>query len=190
MRFSLRHSLAALFFCIPAIAPAAIPTPEEYFGFRMGTDRKLARYDKIVEYFQLIASQSDRVRFHNLGPTTSNHPFALLEISSADNLKNLDRYKALERKLYFQGGAPTDAERDEIFRSGKAVVFITNNIHSTEIGASQMALELVYRLATEDSPAMQKILDNVVFLLVPSLNPDGQIMVTDWYNKVVDTPQE
>jgi hypothetical protein len=97
---------------------------------------------------------------------------------------------ALERKLYFQGGAPTDAERDEIFRDGKAVVIITNNIHSTEIGASQMVLELVHRLATEDSPEIRKILDNVVFLLVPSLNPDGQIIVTDWYNKVVDTPFE
>ena len=76
----------------------------------------------------------------------------MLEISSAENLRNLDKLKALERKLYFQGGAPTDAERDEIFRSGKAVVFITNNIHSTEIGASQMVLELVHNLATERFP--------------------------------------
>ena len=70
------------------------------------------------------------------------------------------------------------------------MVLITNNIHSTEIGASQMVLELVHRLATEDSPMIRKILDNDVFLLVPSLNPDGQIMVTDWYNKVQGTPQE
>ena len=63
------------------------------------------------------------------------------------------------------------------------MVLITNNIHSTEIGASQMVIEAVYRLATEDSPTVRKILDNVVLLLVPSLNPDGQIMVIDWYNK-------
>ena len=137
---------------------------------------------------QTAAHESDRVRFRNLGPTTLGNPFIMMEISSAENLRNLDRYKRLEQKLYFQGGAPTEAERDEIFRSGKAVVFITNNIHSTEIGASQMVLELVYRLATEDSPEIHKILDNVIFLLVPSLNPDGQIMVTDWYNKTVDTP--
>ena len=87
-------------------------------------------------------------------------------------------------------GAPSAAERDEIFRSGKAVVLVTCNIHSTEIGASQMVLELVHRLATEDSPTVKKILDNVIFLLVPSLNPDGQIMVTDWYNKNVGTEYE
>ena len=105
---------------------------------------------------QKVANETDRVRFRNLGPTTLGNPFIMLEISSAENLRNLDRYKALERKLYFQGGAPTDAERDEIFRSGKSVVFITNNIHSTEIGASQMVLELVYRLATERLPGDPK----------------------------------
>ncbi len=139
---------------------------------------------------QAVASGTDRVKFRNLGPTTNGNPFILLEISSAENLRNLDRLKNLERKLYFQGGAPTDAERDEIFRTGKSVVFITNNIHSTEIGASQMVLELVHRLATDDSAATKKILDNVILLLVPSLNPDGQIMVTDWYNKTLGTPSE
>jgi len=169
---------------------AAVQSPEQYFGFRIGSDKKLVRYDKAAEYFQKLAAESDRVRYHNLGPTTLGAPFVMLEISSAENLKNLDHWKGLERKLYFQGGAPTDAERDEIFRTGKAVVFITNNIHSTEIGASQMVLEGVYRLATDNSPEIKKVLDNVVLLLVPSLNPDGQMMVTDWYNKVVDTPNE
>jgi hypothetical protein len=176
--------------CVPLLGLSAIPAPEQYFGFRMGADRKLARYDKIVEYFQLIAHESDRVRFHDLGPTTNNHAFTLLEISSADNLKNLDKLKALERKLYFQGGVPSEAERDEIFRSGKAVVLITNNIHSTEIGSSQMVVELVHQLATTDSARVKKILDNVIFLLVPSLNPDGQMLVTDWYNRNVGTPYE
>lgn len=185
-----RRLAIALFALAVAAAPGAVPSPEQYFGFRMGADRKLVRYDKIVEYMQKVAAESDRVRFRDLGPTTMGNPFIMLEISSAENLKNLDRYKALERKLYFQGGAPSDAERDEIFHSGKAVVFITTNIHSTEIGSSQMSLELVYRLATEDSPTIRKILDNDIFLLVPSLNPDGQIMVTDWYNKVQGTPNE
>src|SRR5215831_4676430 len=114
-----------LFFLATAFAHAALQTPEDYFGFRIGTDKKLARWDKIVDYMQLVANSTDRVRFHNLGKTNNGNPFLLLEISSAENLRNLDRIKALERKLYFQGGAPTVSERDEIFRSGKAVVFIT-----------------------------------------------------------------
>ncbi len=70
------------------------------------------------------------------------------------------------------------------------MLLITCSIHATEIGASQMSVELVHRLATDDSPEVKKILDNVIFLLVPSLNPDGQIMVTDWFNKNVGTPYE
>src|SRR6202034_98073 len=40
------------------------------------------------------------------------------------------------------------------------------------------------------SPAVRKILDQVIVLLAPSVNPDGQIKVTDWYNKYLGTPQE
>ena len=171
------------------VADAAGPlqTPEQFLGFKVGADNKLVRWDKIVDYMKLAAANSDRVRFRELGKTSDNNPFIALEISSPDTLKNLDRYKQMERKLYFQGGAPSDTERDEIFRQGKLVLLITCSIHATEIGASQMSVELVHRLATSDAPDVKKILDNVIFVLVPSLNPDGQIMVTDWFNKNVGT---
>jgi hypothetical protein len=167
-----------------------LPTPEQFFGFKIGADRKLARYDKIVDYFRQIAAQSDRVRLRTIGPTTSGNPFVVVEISAPENIRNLDRYKNLERKLYFQGGPPSETEREQIFRDGKSVVFISNNIHSTEIGSSQMVVELVYRMATENSPQIKKILSNVILVMEPSANPDGQILVTDWYNKYLGTPYE
>ena len=167
-----------------------LQTPEQFFGFRIGADNKLARWDRIVDYMKLAAAASDRVRYRELGKSTNGNPFIALEIASPETLKDLDHYKQLERKLYFQGGAPSDAERDEIFRQGKAVVVITNSIHATEIGASQMVVELVHRLATENTPQVRKILDNVIFVLVPCLNPDGQIMVTDWFDKNLGTPYE
>jgi hypothetical protein len=172
---------------LAATAAGTLQTPEQFLGFKVGADNKLVRWDKIVDYMKLAAANSDRVRFRELGKTSNNNPFIALEISSPDTLKNLDRYKTLERKLYFQGGAPSDSERDEIFRQGKLVLLITCSIHATEIGASQMSVELVHRLATSDAPEVKKILDNVIFVLVPSLNPDGQIMVTDWFNKNVGT---
>jgi hypothetical protein len=190
MTRKLGAALLTLVLVTSAGAHQAVQTPEQFFGFRMGTDNKLARWDKIVEYLQQLANSSDRIRFRELGKSTNGNPFVALEIASPETLKNLDRYKQLERKLYFQGGAPTEAERDEIFRQGKAVVAITTTIHATEIGASQMVPELVHRLATDDSPGVRKILDNVIFVLVPSLNPDGQIMVTDWFNKNLGTPFE
>ena len=171
-------------------APGALQTPEQYLGFRVGADTKLARWDKIVEYMKLVAGASDRVRFRELGKTTQGNPFIAMEISAADNLKKIEYYRGLERRLYFRDGIPTDQQRDEVFTAGKAVVVVTCNIHSTEIGASQMVLDLVYRLATDTSPRMQHVLNNVILLLVPSLNPDGQIMVVDWYNKNLGTEFE
>jgi hypothetical protein len=170
-----------------ATAAGTLQTPEQFLGFKVGADNKLIRWDKIVDYMKLAAANSDRVRFRELGKTSDNNPFIALEISSPDTLKNLDRYKRLEQKLYFQGGAPSDTERDEIFRQGKLVLLITCSIHATEIGATQMSVELVHHLATSDAPDVKKILDNVIFVLVPSLNPDGEIMVTDWFNKNLGT---
>jgi hypothetical protein len=174
-------------FTLVATAAGTLQTPEQFLGFKVGADNKLVRWDKIVDYMKLAAANSDRVRFRELGKTSDNNPFIALEISSPDTLKNLDRYKQLEKKLYFQGGAPSETERDEIFRQGKLVLLITCSIHATEIGASQMSVELVHHLATSDAPDVKKILDNVIFVLVPSLNPDGQIMVTDWFNKNLGT---
>jgi hypothetical protein len=173
-----------------AQGPSGIQTPEQFFGFRIGSDNKLARWERIVEYLRQVDTASDRVQMRELGKSTNDNPFVVLEISAPETLKNLDRYKKLEQKLYFQGGAPTDAQREEIFAQGKLVIAITCSIHATEIGATQMAVELVHRLATESSPQVKKILDNVIFLLVPSLNPDGQIMITDWFNKNLGTPYE
>ena len=173
----------------PAAAPA-VPSPEQFIGFRVGADNQLARWDTIVAYLRAVAAASDRVRVRDLGTSTDGAPFLALEIASPDTLKGIDRYRQLERKLYFQGGAPTPRERDEIFRSGKAVVLVTCSVHATEVGATQMALELVHRLATDDSPATRKILDNVILVLVPSANPDGQTIVTDWFRRNLGTPFE
>jgi hypothetical protein len=116
-------------------AAAPLQTPEQFLGFPVGADNKLARWDKIVDYMKLVSESSDRVRYRELGKSTNGNPFIALEISAPETLNNLDHYKQLERKLYFQGGAPTDAERDEIFRQGKLVLVITCSIHATEIGA-------------------------------------------------------
>ena len=102
-------------------AAGSLQTPEQFLGFTVGTDNKLARWDKIVKYMKLSAANSDRVRFRELGKTSDGNPFIALEISAPGTLKNLDHYKRLERKLYFQGGAPTDAERDEVFRQGARI---------------------------------------------------------------------
>jgi hypothetical protein len=192
---SLAASLVALLLTLSlgSVAPDAagtLPAPEQFIGFPLGADGKLVRWDRIVEYMALAAKESDRVRLRELGKTSRGQSFIALEISAPDTLRNLDRYKQLAGRLYFQDGPPTPRERDEIFRHGKVVVLVTCSVHGNEIGATQMTLGLVHRLATSDAPEVKKVLDNVIFLLVPSANPDGQILVTDWFNSTVGTPYE
>ncbi len=174
----------------PLAAFGSLQPPEQFIGFEVGADRQLVRWDRIVEYMKLAAEGSARVQYRELGQTTNGHPFVLLEISAPETIRNLERYKRLQRRLYFQGGAPTPRELDDIAGRGKAVVLVTLSVHGNEIGATQMALQLVHHLATSDAPAVQRVLDNVILLLVPSANPDGQVLVTDWYNETVGTPFE
>ncbi len=67
---------------------------------------------------------------------------------------------------------------------------MTANIHSTEIATSQSVALLAYKLATDNDPRTQSILHNVIIVLVPSQNPDGEQLVVDWYKKYVGTPYE
>jgi hypothetical protein len=184
---------------LPQTAVAqSIPSPEAHFGHRIGADRKLVSWSGIVEYLNIVGDASDRVNVRVVGPTTHERPFLLLEISSPETIADLDRYKKLQQRLYFQDHRPgqdpetvhTDAQRQELFDEHKAVVLITATIHATEVGAAQMSMELVHHLATANDPQTQKILDDAIFLLVPSLNPDGQAMVADWYNLYAGTEYE
>lgn len=172
-----------------AAAAPPLPTPEQFAGFRMGTDKKLLKWDKIVEYMKLAGAASNRVKVEELGKTSMGNPFLAVTISSPDAIADLGRFKANQRRLAYPYDL-NEADAEKLIQSNKAVLLITCNIHGNEIGSTQMVPELVYRLATEDSPEIKHILDNVIFVLVPSLNPDGQSLITSWYMQNVGTPWE
>jgi hypothetical protein len=171
-------------------APAKhITSPAEAFGFEPGTDRKLADWTQLVNYFEQLGKQSDRVHFEDVGKTTEGRPFITVTISSPDTIAHLDRYKEIQRKLADPRiTAPDEAALLEA--EDKTVLVVTCNIHSTEIASSQSATEFAYKLATGDTPEIQNILKNVIVVLVPSLNPDGEQLVVDWYKKYLGTPYE
>ena len=132
-----------------ALAAAPLETPEQFAGFRMGSDGKLVRWERIVEYMRKAEAASPRVRVDVAGKTTEGNPFLVVTVTSPENLRDLDRHRALQKRMvYDRGLGPAEAAR--LLDTQKAVVLITCNIHSTEIASSQMALELVHRMATEE----------------------------------------
>ncbi|MFB0543361.1 MAG: M14 family zinc carboxypeptidase, partial [Candidatus Bathyarchaeia archaeon] len=166
-----------------------IPSPEKFYGFQMGADRKLARWDKIVEYFWLLDKRTDRVKVIELGKSTEGNPFLLAIITSAENMKNLEKISEMSWRIAHPKGL-SEKEVENIVKNGRTVVAITNSIHASEVGGTQMSSELAYEVATSEEPKFQKIRENTVLLLFPSFNPDGNIIVVDWYNKWLGTEYE
>lgn len=82
--FSFRGAALVLAVLAQAAAPvrAQVTTPERFFGFRMGADRKMARWDRMVDYYNLLARESPRLKVVNMGPTTMGNPFLAVFISS------------------------------------------------------------------------------------------------------------
>jgi hypothetical protein len=173
------------------IAPAQekITSPEEFFGFQLGSDRKIARWDKIVHYFEVLERESSKIKVIDMGPSTMGHPFLVVIITSESNLAILDRLQQVNATLSDPRGV-AEAEIKELIKEGKAVMCQSMSLHATEIGGTQMAPELTYDLLSREDEETQRILDNVIFFMIPSFNPDGQIMVTDWYNKTLGTEYE
>jgi len=183
------HAQTAMPTAPPPAVLATVTTPDKFFGFRIGADRKMARWDKMVEYYTLLARQSPRLKVVNMGPTTMGNPFLAVYISSPKNLARLETLRAWNLKLTDPRGVP-QTEIKRIVTEGKAVVLQSMSMHATEIGGTQMAVELIYDLAARTDEETLRILDNVVAIMVPGFNPDGEIMVTDWYNKYIGTEYE
>ena len=185
-----------LLFLVTGVATAQkkIPAPADVLGFVPGEDRKLASWNQIVDYFQRLDAASDRVVFETLGNTTMGKPFVMATISSPANLARLEEFRKIQDQLADPRKLGPPATRDrkaaELIRQGKTIVLITCGIHSTEVGSYLSSTLIAHQLASSTDANIQKILDNTIILLVPSLNPDGVDIVKNWYDKTLDTPFE
>jgi len=169
---------------------AAQTSPEKFLGHKVGEDRKLADYAQITAYFEKLARETGKLRLFTIGESVQKRPILMAAISTAENLARIDRWQEIARRLRDPRTTSVDEAR-RLSREGKAIVLVTCSLHATEIAASQMSMELAYDLVTGRTFFdAGKALDDVLVLLVPSHNPDGNQMVVDWYRKHVGTEYE
>jgi hypothetical protein len=155
----------------------------------MGADRELASSEAIDRYFEQVAAASDRVDLVDVGPTTEGNRTVAAIISAPDNIRNLARIRATNQRLADPRTLSPDEART-LAATHKAVIAIGAGIHASEVGGTQAANELLHSLASTEDPGLLAVLQNVVIILIPSLNPDGHRLVVDWYQKQKGTAFE
>ncbi len=184
--------LLAVLVCAVMRPPAraqtpGLPSPASVLGFEPGTDSMLADWDQIAGYFQRLATASPLVRVDTLGPTTLGRPFQLVTLASPALHARRDAVRAAQRRLA-DPRLLAAGEEETLRATQPAVVLISNNIHSTEIASSLMGMILAHRLVTE--PRLTRLLDSVMVLLLPSMNPDGLDTTVAWYRQHKGTRYE
>jgi hypothetical protein len=184
--------LFALVFTAAPVAQraATVPTPASVFGFEPGADYKLATYDQSVAFFKKLADASRFVTLMEAGKTSQGRTMYYALISTPENLAKIDRYREIWQRLAHPQGL-TDAQAEKLAQEGKALVHIDGGLHATEVAGPQHTPLLAYDLVSKaNEPATHAMLENVVVMLWPTINPDGQQMVAEWYMKNVGTPYE
>jgi hypothetical protein len=169
-----------------------VTAPKEFFGFNMGDDYKLANYDRSIEYFRRLAASSKYVRLVEAGKTTQGRTMYFALISTPKNLDRIEHYRQIAQRLAHPAGLSDEAAR-RLAREGKPIVHIDGGLHATEVAGPQHTLTLAHELvdkAQSGDPWIASILDDVILMLWPTINPDGQQMVADWYMSNVATPYE
>jgi Zinc carboxypeptidase len=171
-------------------AQRGAPVPASVLGFEPCADYKLATYEQITAYFRTLAAASrNRMRLVDIGPTVQGRTQVMAIITSERNMRDLGTFKDISRSLALtrdgNGRALSDEQARRLARRGKAVVWIDFGLHSSEAAVAQTAPLVAFKAVTDESDEMKKIRDNVIFLLVPNMNPDGTTMVADWYMKHV-----
>jgi hypothetical protein len=172
-------------------APAApsVPAPESVLGFVPGEDRKLAPWRQVLAYLTALDAASERVSVEEVGKTTEGRPFVIATVTSEANRARLEEIRLGNARLADPRGLD-DREAERLVANGKTIVAMAYSIHSTEVGGTLASLRLLHRLAASDEPRVRAMLAETVLLVIPSHNPDGTDLVSEWYAKQLGTRYE
>ncbi|HVL25708.1 MAG TPA: M14 family zinc carboxypeptidase, partial [Thermomicrobiales bacterium] len=166
------------------------PSIETFFGRTPGADRTLIDWPEMLAWFEEIERASPRLRMESIGQATDGGEMVLLTIADPATIGALDSVRDRRRALADEALLRDPANENGRLAGDKTVVLLTAGIHATEVGGVQLMPELVADLALSDDEAVARMLEHVILLIVPTLNPDGMDLVHRWYRDTLGTPAE
>jgi len=149
----------------------AVADPATLLGQAVGS--RLATHAEIVAAFEALAATSPRVRLDSYGQTYEGRPLLRAVISSEANLARLDDLRTDLHRLADPRGL-SSADGDALTRELPAVAWVGYSIHGDELSGADASMAVAYHLAASTDADVTNLLDNVLVVIDPSLNPDGR----------------
>lgn len=153
----------------------SVPTPQQHLGFRVG-ERHL-QHHQLVSYLRRLSRTSPRVSLKVYAYTHGGRPCLMLNITSPDNHKRLEKIRKAHRDL----SKPANANKVDK-KNLPAIINMGYGVHGDESSASNSAAVVAYYLAAAQGKEIDAILKHCVVRLDPSLNPDGFNRFASWAN--------
>ncbi|MDP9323293.1 MAG: hypothetical protein M3P13_06625 [Acidobacteriota bacterium] len=159
-----------------------IPSPKDVLGHHIGAPATLTYYADILKYYRALAAATPRVRVETIGRSDEDRELVVVWVSSDDNIRNLQRNRDNLAKIADPRGLSPEQIK-QLIATTRPHYHLMGGLHSGETGPSEMLMELVYRLATETSPLIKQIRDNVIVSVTPVADADGRDRNVDWFNR-------
>ncbi len=157
-----------------------VPSPKDALGYHVGAPQKLTYYADALKYYRQLAAATPRVRVELIGKSDEGRELVVVWVSSEANMKNLQLNRDNLAKVADPRGM-SDAQIKQLIATTKPNYHLMGGLHSGETGPSEMLMELVYRLATETSPFISQIRDNIYVSITPVADADGRDRNVDWF---------
>lgn len=149
----------------------AIPSPDAILGVPAGS--RLASHDEILAAYRLWANASPRLELYPYARSHEGRQLVYAVITSPENHARLDTWLASRFEGAVPGERDADAEREAM--AGKPIVcWLGYGIHGDEPSATDAALVMGWHLVAGISEDVTTLLDDMVIVIDPCLNPDGR----------------
>lgn len=160
---------------LPAVAEE-VPHPAAFLGYPLGD--RFTPYPRIVAYLETLAAASDRVAIEEYGSTYEGRPLHLVTLTSARQQRRLEEIRL--QGLRLASGELADEARDRVLADQPVVVWLAFGVHGNETSSAEAAMAVAYVLAA-GLGEWEELLEHVVVVLDPLVNPDGREHWVSWY---------